>query len=197
MTETIVIAEATASEPGRLDSRFSYAAFAFAFVFGHGAFAVSKGPDPLLDLPPWLPFVLLGIGVVPGVALAFIAGNRAQRGAGPDRIKAEKLLGTAWATGFVALALGVTGLTTTFDVPEAGDVLWPVGAVFVVGMINIAEGAVRRNTLHYNLGSWLTLVSAAALFLDTPGPFWVLALAGGGAYLLAALLEPRRLAALD
>jgi hypothetical protein len=32
-------------------------------VLGHGASAVSLGPDPLIALPPWLPTTLLGIGL--------------------------------------------------------------------------------------------------------------------------------------
>ncbi|WAP57834.1 hypothetical protein [Streptomyces sp. S465] len=39
------------------------------------------------------------------------------------------------------------------------------------------------------LGVWLALTSAAALLLGTPGLYWVLTLAGGGAY----ALERRRL----
>lgn len=47
--------------------------------------------------------------------------------------------------------------------------------------------------LHYALGVWLALTSTAALSLDAPGLYWVLALAGGGAYALATALEHRRL----
>jgi hypothetical protein len=46
-------------------------------------------------------------------------------------------------------------------------VLWPAGSTIVVGMIYIAEGAIRGNALHCNLGTWLMLVAAATLF--TPG----------------------------
>ncbi|MGW5442597.1 hypothetical protein [Streptomyces asiaticus] len=35
---------------------------------------------------------------------------------------------------------------------------------------------------------------SAALFLGTPGLYWVLAIAGGGAYAVATILERRRLA---
>jgi len=79
--------------------------------------------------------------------------------------------------------------------PELQSLLWPTGSGFVVGLVYLAEGAVRRNALHYPLGAWLALTSAAALLLPASGPFWTLALAGGGAYALAAALEPRRLAA--
>ncbi|PWK84006.1 hypothetical protein C8D88_10991 [Lentzea atacamensis] len=62
-----------------------------------------------------------------------------------------------------------------------------------MGLTYIAEGAVRRNALHYNLGTWLALVAAATLFVTAPGFFGVLAVLGGGAYAVAAVLEGRRL----
>ncbi|WP_446222079.1 hypothetical protein ACTWPB_19805 [Nocardia sp. IBHARD005] len=41
----------------------------------------------------------------------------------------------------------------------------------------------------------LAVSSTAALFLDGAYLYWALALAGGGSYLLAAAIEPRRIAA--
>lgn len=198
-TTPSVAVDSTESEPrpSVVDSRFAYRSFAFAFVFGHGAFAVSGGPDPLLALPLWVPLTLLACGIVPGVVSSLMAAKRAQKDAGPAEVLAEKLLGNAWATVFIALTIGITGLTTTFDIPpEAQDVLWPTGAVFVVGLINVAEGAARRNVLHYWLGTALAIIATAALLLPPPGSFWVLSLAGSAAYLTAAFFESRRIAAL-
>jgi hypothetical protein len=42
----------------------------------------------------------------------------------------------------------------------------------------------------------LALVSTVALTLDTPGLFWMPAVAGGGGQAVAVLLERRRLAAM-
>lgn len=198
-TPAVAVDDTTgALRPSRIDSRFAYLSFAFAFVFGHGAFAVTGGPDPILNLPVWVPFTLLAFGIVPGVTSSLISAKRAQRGAGPAEVRSEKLLGNAWATVFVALTLGITGLTTTFDIPaDAQEVLWPTGAVFVVGLINVAEGSSRGNVLHYSLGSALAIIATAALFFSSPGPFWVLALAGGAAYLLAAYCETRRVNAIQ
>lgn len=196
-TSTVTVdGTATGSHPAQANQRGAYSWFAGAFVFGHGGFAVSQGDDPLMELPLWVPLLLLAIGIVGGMTAAIRAGNEVQRGAGKDELLGEKLLGTAWVTGFVALALGITGLTNTIGMPELQTVLWPTASVFLVGLINIGEGAVRRNVTHYTLGSWLALIATAALFLPSPGPFWVLAIGGSGAYLVAAILEPRRLAKL-
>ncbi|MGW6931182.1 ABC transporter permease [Lentzea sp. NPDC054927] len=188
------IRSAIAVPADEVDNRVAYLGFAFAYVFGHGAALLSK--SGLVVMPFWLPIALLATGLVAGTAFAMTSSLRAQRAATESRRRAEKLVGTAWVTGFVALALAVTGLSTVFDKPELQTVLWPAGSTIVVGLIYIAEGAIRGNALHYNLGTWLMLVAAATLFVPGAGFFGVLAVLGGAAYLLAAFLEPRRLASL-
>ncbi|MEU7479454.1 ABC transporter permease [Lentzea sp. NPDC042327] len=179
-----------------IDNRPAYLGFATAYVLGHGSAALSRGVDPVVVLPSWLPVAFLAAGMLVATVLATTAALRAQRAAAPARRRAEKLVGAAWVIGFTALALAITGLTTVFDRPELQAVLWPAGSTIVVGLIYLAEGAVRGNALHHNLGTWLALVAAAALFVPGAGFFGVLAVLGGAAYLLAAFLEPRRLASL-
>ncbi|WP_314416100.1 ABC transporter permease [Streptomyces sp. DSM 40484] len=185
---------ATALVGGDVDNRATYVSFGLAYLFGHGSAAVSESATPLLDLPGWLPMTLLGAGLALGTVQATVAALRAQRStAEPDDVLPGKLLGLAWVTAFAALFLAITGLTATLDLPDVQSLLWPTGSGFVVGLLYIAEGAQRRNLLHYGLGSWLALTSTAALLLGSPGLYWVLTLAGGGAYALAAVLEHRRL----
>ncbi|MEV7090817.1 ABC transporter permease [Streptomyces sp. NPDC093085] len=183
--------------PRDVDNRSAYIAFGLAYVLGHGAAALSKvteGGVPLLDLPGWLPMALLGTGLASGSLLATLAALRSQRGAtGPAAVTAQ-LLGAAWAVAFGALFLFITGLSGILDNPDLQTMLWPTGSGFVVGLLYVAEGAVRRNRLHYTLGIWLALTTTGALLFGTPGFYWVLTLAGGGAYALAAGLEFRRIA---
>lgn len=184
---------ATTVASTEVDNRAAYLGFAFGYVFGHGAALLSR--SGAVVMPAWLPIALLATGLLAGTVLAMTASLRAQKAASEARRRAEKLVGTAWVTGFTALALAVTGLSTVFDKPELQTVLWPAGSTIVVGLIYIAEGAIRGNALHYNLGTWLMLVAAATLFVPGAGFFGTLAVLGGGAYLVAAFLERRRLAA--
>ncbi|MFJ2175421.1 ABC transporter permease [Streptomyces sp. NPDC087851] len=180
---------------GEVDNRATYISFGLAYVLGHGAAAVSQGDRPLLDLPDWLPMTLLGTGLAAGTVIATVAAGRAQRAAtDPDAILSGKMLGAAWVVAFAALFLTITGLTNSLGAPDLPALLWPTGSGLVVGLLYLAEGAARRNLLHYGLGTWLALTSTTALLLGTPGLYWTLTLAGGGAYALAAVLERRRLA---
>jgi hypothetical protein len=191
---TTIALPATTTRVGEVDNRAAYVGFGFAYVFGHGAAAVSHGADPLVDLPAWLPPTLLGAGLVAGTVFATIAAGRAQRGADKPTMLFGKLLGLAWVSAFAALFLAITGLTAMVNSPDLRSVLWPAGSGLVVGLLYLGEGVVRRNVLHYCLGTWLALVSALALTLGTPGLFWLLAVAGGGGYAVATVLERRRLA---
>ncbi|WP_378730362.1 ABC transporter permease [Nocardia brasiliensis] len=180
---------------GDVDNRATYLSFALAYLFGHGAAALSKGADPMVSLPGWLPMALLGVGLAVGTVHATSAALRAQRGADSPDILSGKLLGISWASAFAALFLVITGITSLLDRSDLQTVLWPTGAGLIVGLLYLGEGAARRNVLHYCLGTWLALVSTGALLLGTPGLFWVLTLGGGGGYAVATVLERRRLAA--
>lgn len=190
------IASSATTRAGEVDNRAAYAGFGFAYIFGHGSTAISTGADPLLALPGWLPPALLGAGLAAGTMFATLAATRAQRGADEAGLLSGKLLGLSWISAFVALFLAITGLAAVVDVPDLQTVLWPTGSGLVVGLLYLGEGVVRRNILHYCLGTWLALVSTLALSLGTPGLFWMLTIAGGGAYTVAAVLERRRLALL-
>lgn len=183
-----------AATGGDVDSRAAYAGFGLAYVLGHGASAVSMGPDPLIALPAWLPITLLGAGLAAGSIFATIAAVRAQRGAGQHDILSGKLLGLSWMSAFTALFLAITGLAAQLGLPDLPMLLWPTLAGFLVGVLYLGEGAARRNVLHYVLGTWLALTSTASLLLDVPHLFWVLAVAGGGGFVVATVLESRRIA---
>ncbi|WP_051746478.1 hypothetical protein [Streptomyces scopuliridis] len=89
----------------------------------------------------------------------------------------------------------ITALSWELGEQHVHTLLWPTGSALVIGLIYLAGGVVYRDVLQYALGGWLALTSTAALFFGVPGMFWVLALAGGGGYFVAARVERRRVAA--
>ncbi|MGO1051443.1 ABC transporter permease [Crossiella sp. CA198] len=189
-----MIARGTA-RPGEIDSRPVYVGFGLAYLLGHGAAALSRGETPLLALPGWLPMILLLGGFLVGTVLAIAAALRAQKSLSGRELLSHKLIGGAWVVGMGGLFLLISSLHTLPDMPNVQSLLWPAGAGFVVGLLYLGEGAVRGNPLHYLLGAYLALLSAGSLFLGSPALFWALAIAGAGGFLVATVLEHRRLAA--
>lgn len=192
MTTTVFAPSIATARGGDVDNRAVYIAFGLAYILGHGAASLSKGDNPLVSLPGWLPMTLLGTGFAIGTVFATLAALRAQRDAGKPEVRTGQLLGLSWVVGFAALFLAITGISSTLSTPGLQTLLWPAGSGLVVGLIYLAEGAARRNILHYSVGSWLALVSTVALFFSPPVFFAILAIAGGGGYALATILEFRR-----
>ncbi|MFE6925552.1 ABC transporter permease [Nocardia sp. NPDC057663] len=175
-----------------LDNRPSYLSFGMAWLLGHGAYALSHGDDPLVRLPSAVPSVLLIAGLLIAMIITSIVTMRAQRGVTGKDAVVGNLLAVSWLIGFGALFFVITALSSALAQDDLKMLLWPTGSGLIVGLLYLAGGAAYRDVLQYALGAWLALTSSAALFLDGASPYWVLAIAGGGSYLVAAALEPRR-----
>jgi hypothetical protein len=174
------------------NNRRPYLAWGLAWLFGHGAFALAGGPDPVLPLPGLVPPVLLAVGLIGAAVVTAAATARDQRRATGAARTAGTLFGIAWATGFTALALLITGLGQVLGEPLVHTLLWPTGSAVVVGLMYVTGGTLQRDLVQYALGTYLALLGAGAVFLDTPGHYWALTLAGVPAYLAAAAVEGRR-----
>ena len=177
------------------DNRSPYLAWGSAWLVGQGAFAVSSGPDPLVDLPALVPVVVLATGLVAALVVTVIGAARDQRGATGEAKRTGTLIAAGWGIGFTALFLLITAAAGQTGDQHLQPLLWPAGTGLVVGLVYLLGGTAQRDLHQYALGAWLALTSTAGLFLGLPGLYWVVALAGGGAYFAAAALEPRRRAA--
>ncbi|MER7450296.1 ABC transporter permease [Nocardia beijingensis] len=190
---------ATSSHPSALrvllDNRPSYLSFGAAWLVGHGTYALSHGEDAPLSLPSAVPSALLITGLLAAMIITSVLTMRAQRSASSKDKLVGNLLAASWLVGFGAMFFLVTALSSALSDNDLKMLLWPTGSGLVVGLLYLAGGAAYRDVLQYSLGAWLALTSSAALLLDGASPYWVLALAGGGSYLVAATLESRRLTA--
>ena len=177
-----------------LNNRPSYVSFGLAWLFGYGVFALAYGDHPSLSIPSAVPAVLLVGGLLTAVTITGVVTAKAQRGARGHEALVGNLLAASWLVGFGALFLIITALSTALQEQHVHTLLWPSGSGLVVGLLYLAGGVAHRDVLQYALGAWLAVISSAALFLEGANLYWALALAGGGAYLVAAALEPRRYA---
>ncbi|WP_406119346.1 ABC transporter permease [Streptomyces sp. NBC_00989] len=169
-----------------LDNRLSYVSFGLAWLLCRGVNALTHGDDPVLDLPSAIPASLLVAGLLAGVVVTSVVTARTLRGVrGPDAMVGN-LLAASWPIGFGALFLIITALSASLEEQKVHTLMWPTASGLVVGLLYLAGGAVYRDRLQYLLGAWLALTSSAALFLHGAPLYWVLALAGGGSYLVAA-----------
>jgi hypothetical protein len=166
----------------------------------------SLRPSPLGMFLPWGLGYLVGFGgvwlavrgVLPGAVVTVllvlaavvplistgVTVARSTRGvSGPSR-RVGALYGWAWLLGFAALVainirvglLGVPGPTLSL--------LWSGSALLVVGLLYLAGGALWNHVPQYVLGVWTLVTAVATVFVGYPANFAVLALAGGGGFIV-------------
>ncbi|HLX51457.1 MAG TPA: hypothetical protein VKS82_24280 [Streptosporangiaceae bacterium] len=171
---------------GRLmvDIELILGAWGVAWLVGFGAAYLSYGRHA--TVPGWLATVLLTVVNLGAAALTF--GQSARRGAGIEGPSREVMSMYMWAwplalAGVFAVdsALARDGLPVRLD-----SLLWSGTAACTVGVLYLAGGMLFRDRVHYGLGIWMLITGAASVFAGPPGNFAVLALAGGGGFLVAA-----------
>lgn len=108
-----------------------------------------------------------------------IRGRSAQQGA---------MYGWAWFLGFLGQGVIVAALAQAGASREVVGIAANSVAALVVGLLYLAGGAMWRATAMYVLGAWILLAGATSAFAGIPGSYAVLALAGGGGMLVAALV---------
>jgi hypothetical protein len=150
----------------------------FYFTFGHGA---GKAPQ----VPDWVAVVV--IATVNTVALMAGLGQTIRRGRGIEGRSWDdmRMYLWAWPLAYAGVYAADAGLQYQGLPVRLAPLLWPGSAAVVTGVLCLAGGLFFRDRIHYSVGAWLLITSAASMFAGVPGNFAVLALAGGGGFLVA------------
>lgn len=168
-------------------------AWGLAWLAGFGAvyLASSDGPGPYL--PAWAASVLLVVLFSGAIVLSVGEGVRGGRGVeGPSR-RVGAMYGWSWALALAGLFAVNRGLAHQGLPADLRPLVWSGTSLLVVGLLYLATGIVWRDPVQYGLGAWTLLVGAGSVSAGVPANFAVLSLAGGGGFLVAAvLLHARR-----
>ncbi len=102
------------------------------------------------------------------------------------------MYGWAWFVGFLAQGVIVSALAHAGATPVVITIAANAMATMVVGLLYLAGGVLWESAPMYALGAWVLLTGAFGSFAGIPGSYGVLAFAGGGGMLVAALLLQAR-----
>ncbi len=106
------------------------------------------------------------------------------------------MYGWAWFVGFLAQGVIVSALANAGATPVVISLAANAMATMVVGLLYLAGGVLWESYPMYGLGAWVLLTGAFGSFAGIPGSYAVLAFAGGGGMLAAAVVVkvcgPRR-----
>jgi hypothetical protein len=164
-----------------------HGAMGVAWLAGFGVtyFTFRHGTGRMPQVPAWA--ALAVIAVVNAMVLMAGLGQTIRRGRGIEgrSTDAMRMYLWAWPLTFAGVFAAVAGLQYQGLPVRLAELLWPASAAAVTGVMCLAGGLFFRDKIHYGVGAWLLIVTAASMFAGVPGNFAVLALAGGAGFGIA------------
>jgi hypothetical protein len=147
----------------------------------------SPGGRVLVDLPDWLPLlVLMGLLLIAGVVTGVSSAHSGRQIFGPSS-RQGLMYGLTWSLAFSGMAAVFSQFNGQLPDSQA-SLLWGGGMVALTGALHMAGGAIWNDRSLFALGAWISLINIAGLIA---GPGWhslIVAVAGGGGMLLAGLI---------
>jgi hypothetical protein len=172
-----------ATEP---DGRLLFGAWGLAWLVGYLAMWTSARDTG--QAGGWAGWVFAGcvIGAVVFTIVHSVARTAGTRGASA---RVGAMYGWAWFLGFTAYGVLVGALGDAGASYEVMAVAANGFACLVVGLMYIAGGMLFDEARMYVLGAWMLVTAVVAAFAGMPHTYLVMALAGGGGFLVMVAVE--------
>lgn len=167
-----------------------YTAWGLVWLIGYGAMWLSvRGQHPYTG-PSGVSiaavFVLAGFAV----AAVLVIANKAVAGIDGQSGRHRRIIGSTWAIGYVLLLIVAPAISNSVSTRTLAFISF-AGPVVLVGLIYILAAALDRYRPAFALGAWLVIVGASCAWQAPAAILATCAVAGGGAFLLMAVIETR------
>jgi hypothetical protein len=167
-----------------------YTAWGLVWLIGYGAMWLSvRGQHPYSG-PSGVSiaavFVLAGFAV----AAVLVIASKAAAGIDGQSARYRRIILATWATGYLILLLLQAAISSSVSTRTLAFVGF-AGPVLLAGLTYILASALGRNRPAFALGAWLVIIGASCAWLAPAAILATCALAGGGAFLLMAVIETR------
>jgi hypothetical protein len=165
-------------------------AWGIAWFVGFGMLWLIDGGKPGLSVPLPVAVIVFVVLQVAAIVASAILGARGQRGirSTPEAGFTGTVFGIAWVVGFISLFVFGTALIVNGMPRELANIFYPTGSVLFVGIMYILAGGIWHARPPLWMGAWITLVALVAPYFGYPTHYLVFALAGGGGFLVSALV---------
>lgn len=165
-------------------------AWGVAWLAGFGALWLIDGAEPGFALPLGLAIGIFVALILVAVAVSTVLGIRSSRGvrSTPAAAFTGAAYGMTWTFAFLAIAVFGSGLTANGMSGDLANVFYPAAYAFLVGVLYMVAGAIWRTVPSLVAGAWIVVIAVAAPFFGYPTHYLVFALAGGGAFLVQAVV---------
>ncbi|WP_127500163.1 transporter [Actinoplanes solisilvae] len=176
------------------DPRLMFWPWGFAWLVGFTFFFLRFGPDGrvIVDLPAWLPLLVLTALFIAAGIITGVAGSKVSRRIKGPSNRQGLMYGLSWSIAFTAFSTVFAQFSG--DLPEArAGLLWAGGMVALTGALHMAGGAIWDDRNLFVLGAWTSVINIVGVIV---GPGWhslIVAVAGGGGMIVAGLVGWMRL----
>jgi uncharacterized membrane protein len=158
----------------------------------YGVVWLSVRGHPIYRTPSAWTFVVMGACMAAALAVSMITIGRAMNGVTGSSSTSGKLYGWAWAISFICLFFIIGGLGHAGASVAVIGLFASAGPALVVSFMYLVSGALWNNRTMFAVGAWLALTSGVAVIFGVVTFDLLIALVGGGGFLVAALYEARR-----
>ena len=167
-----------------------YMAWGLVWLVGYGAMWLSvRGQHPYTGpsgVSMAAVFVLAGFAV----AAVLVIANKAAAGIDGRSVRHRRIIGATWAIGYLSLLIVAPAISSSVSTRTLAFISF-AGPVLLVGLVYILAAALGRNRQAFVLGAWLVIVGISCAWLAPATILAACAVAGGGAFLLTAVIETR------
>ncbi len=167
-----------------------YTAWGLVWLVGYGAMWLSvrgqhpyRGPSGVSIAAV---FVLAGFAA----AAVLVIASRAVAGIDGRSARYRRIILATWATGYLVLLLVQAGISGSAS-PRALAFVGLAGPLVLAGLVYVLAAVLGRDRLAFALGAWLVIAGASCAWLAPAAIVATCALAGGGGFLLSALIGTR------
>ena len=194
--EVAAMLELVRSEQDRMTRRLAAGvpvillAWGLAWSVGFLLLWMIDGAQPAFAIPVAVAAVAFAVLMAGALVVSAVVGARMGRGIrqAPGAAWTGIVFGLTWPVGFLAIVALGRALVVNGMPPELGSIYYPTSATMFVGIMYVLAGGIWRNWQSIAMGAWILLVAAVAPFFGYPTHYLVFALAGGGVFLLGALV---------
>lgn len=165
-------------------------AWGLAWFVGFLLLWMIDGTRPAFAIPVAVAAVAFAVLMAGALVVSAVMGARMGRGIrqAPGAAWTGIVFGLTWPIGFLAITALGRALVVNGMPPELGSIYYPTSATIFVGIMYVLAGGIWRNWQSIAMGAWILVVAAVAPFFGYPTHYLVFALAGGGVFLVGALV---------
>jgi hypothetical protein len=169
---------------------FVYAAWGLALLLGYGAMWLSvRGQHPYTGPSGVSIAALLGLAAL-AVAAVVVIISKTVAGIDCQSARYRSIILRTYATGYLILLCVQVAIKGSVSTRTVAFVAF-AAPLLLAGLTCILASALGLNRPAFALGAWLVIVGASCAWLAPAAILAVCALAGGGAFLLMAVIETR------